>query len=374
MTSPSPASTKGSPVKTTRQRRLSLLLGITAAMVATTACGSGDEGGTSDSADDPVSGTVRTFTYDDSIDPTILDPFEAAFPGTEVQTATFNSNAQAAAKIKGGFGTDVIEVCLDESTPLVEPGLLAPIDTSKITDWEDMTEAIRNADGVTEDGNTWLVPLSAGPHGLIYDVGAFSEPPTSWTDLFDPAVQGRVALDGGGSLTPLAVTALALGIEDPMNMDPDQIAEVRDYMIDQREQFRTFADSDSDTINLFKSGEIILTDGGLGTTSKLQKEGVDVAWVAPQEGALSWICGFGISSESENVAGSYALINHYLSAEMQAVIASQGFSIVNPEAMPLIPEADRADADPANLESMIAEVEPAYQEEWDAAWQEVQVG
>ena len=38
--------------------------------------------------------------------------------------------------------------------------------------------------------------------------------------------------------------------------------EVRDYMIDNRDQFRTFADSDSDTINLFKSGEIVLTDGG----------------------------------------------------------------------------------------------------------------
>ncbi|HEX5018763.1 MAG TPA: extracellular solute-binding protein, partial [Actinomycetes bacterium] len=161
---------------------------------------------------------------------------------------------------------------------------------------------------------------------------------------------------------------------DPMNMDPDQIAEVRDYMIEHRDQFRTFADSDSDTINLFKSGEIILTDGGLGTTTKLQNEGVDVAWVAPEEGALSWICGFGISSESENVPGAYALINHYLSPEMQAVIASQGFSIVNPEAMPLIPKEERESADPSNLESLIPEVEAAYQEEWDQAWQEIQVG
>jgi spermidine/putrescine-binding protein len=338
-------------------------------------CGSGgDDGPSSDSPDDAVAGSVRTFTYDDSIDPTILDPFEAANPDVEVQTATFNSNSQAAAKIKGGFGTDVIEVCLDESSPLVDGNLLAPIDTSKITDWDVMAESFRNADGVTVDGSTWLVPLSAGPHGLIYEVGAFPEPPTSWTDLYDPALQGQVALDGGGSLTPLAVTALALGIDDPMGMDPDEIAQVRDYMIDNRDQFRTFADSDSDTINLFKSGEITLSDGGLGTVAKLQKEGVDVEWVAPEEGALSWVCGFGISAESENVAASYALINHYLSPEMQAIIASQGFSITNPEAMPLIPKEDREAADPAALASMIAEVEPAYQEEWDAAWQQVQVG
>lgn len=349
------------------------LIGVTSVLLAVTACGGGG-GATSRSPDDPVEGTVRTFTYDDSIDPEILDPFEEANPGVKVETATFNSNAQAAAKIKGGFGTDVIEVCLDESSPLVDNDLLAPIDTKEITEWDNMVPAIREAQGVTEDGNTWLVPLSTGPHGLIYDVNAFDEPPSSWTDLYDPALAGEVALDGGGGLTPLAVTALAMGIDDPMSMTPDQIEQVRDYMIEHRDQFRTFADSDSDTINLFKSGEITLSDGGLGTVSKLQKEGVDVAWVAPDEGALSWVCGFGISSEAENVSAAYALINHYLSPEMQAVIASQGFSIVNPKAMPLIPKEDRKAADPENLTNMIPEVEATYQKEWDQAWQEIQVG
>ena len=368
-----PTLPKGHTVRRRTHTRLIATAASAALLASLAACGSGDDEPASDSADDPIEGTVRTFTYDDSIEPEVLDPFEEEF-GVEVETATFNSNAQAAAKIKGGFGTDVIEVCLDESTPLVEPGLLEPIDTDRITEWDNMVGSFRNADGVTTDGNTWMVPLSAGPHGLIYDVDAFDTPPTSWADLYDPALQGQVAIDGGGSLTPIAVTGMALGNEDPMHMEPDQIAEVRDYMIDNRDQFRTFADSDSDTINLFKSGEIVLTDGGIGTTTKLQKEGVNVEWVAPEEGALSWICGFGISSESENVAASYALINHYLSPEMQALIAQQGFSIVNPEAMPLIPEELRESADPSQLDSMIAEVEPTYQEEWDDAWQEIQVG
>lgn len=355
------------------RKYLQLVAMVGALGLLVTGCG-GDDAPSSDSADDPVTGTVRTFTYDDSIEPTVLDPFEAAYPGVEVKTATFNSNAQAAAKIKGGFGTDVIEVCLDESSPLIDNNLLAPIDTSKITDWQDMAPAFREADGVTIDGSTYLVPLSAGPHGLIYDTSAFPDGVDSWADLYDPALAGQVALDGGGSLTPLAVTALAMGNTDPLAMTPEEINEVRDYMIDNREQFRTFADSDSDTINLFKSGEVVLSDGGLGTTAKLQKEGVDVAWVAPNEGALSWVCGFGISSESDNVAASYALINHYLSAEMQAIIASQGFSITNPEAMPLIPKEERDAADPAQLGSMIPEVEAEYQEEWDQAWQEIQVG
>ena len=135
-----------------------------------------------------------------------------------------------------------------------------------------------------------------------------------------------------------------------MNMNPDQIAEVRDYMIEHRDQFRTFADSDSDTINLFKSGEIVLTDGGLGTTTKLLRTRVSTS--------LGWRpkrahCHGSVASVSarrqRTWQRAYAFINHYLSPEMQAVIASQGFSIVNPKAMPLIPKKTARRADPSNL-------------------------
>ena len=359
----------------TRRTRLTAMVTGCALVSLLAACGSSDNADNATAAPgDPVSGTLRMFTYDDSIDPIIMDPFKQEYPDLKVQNATFNSNAQAAAKIKGGFGADVIEVCLDESSPLIDANLLEPIDTDQVTDWDDMAAGFRNADGVTVDGNTWVVPLSAGPHGLIYVNSAFPDGLDSWTALYDPALKGQVALDGGGSLTPLAVTALSLGIEDPMNMTPEQITEVKDYMIANRDQFRTFADSDSDTVNLFKSGEIVLSDGGRGTATKLQNAGVDVTWVPPTEGALSWVCGLSISSKSNNIPASYAIINHYLTPEMQAATAELGFGITNPKALPLIPEDEQELADPSALEGMIAEVEPANPEEWDQAWQEIQVG
>ena len=359
----------------TRRNRLIRVASGLALFGLLAACGGGsDEASQSMSPDGPVSGTLRMFTYDDSIDPTIMEPFGEAYPDVTVQNATFNSNAQAAAKIKGGFGADVIEVCLDESSPLVDGNLLMPIDTDQVTGWDDMAAGFREADGVTVDGETWVVPLSAGPHGLIYVDSAFPDGLDSWTALYDPELKGQVALDGGGSLTPLAVTALGLGIDDPMQMTPEQITEVKDYMIEHRDQFRTFADSDSDTVNLFKSGEIVLSDGGLGTATKLQNAGVDVTWVPPVEGALSWVCGLSIGAKTKNLAASYAIINHYLTPEMQAATAALGFGITNPKAMHLIPEDQRDLADPTALEGMIAEVEPANPEEWDAAWQEIQVG
>ena len=68
-------------------------------------------------------------------------------------------------------------------------------------------------------------------------------------------------------LTAIGVTALALGMDDPMNLTPDQIDEVKTYLLDHRDQFRDFAESDASMVNDFKSGETVIADGGRGTTA-----------------------------------------------------------------------------------------------------------
>ena len=60
-----------------------------------------------------------------------------------------------------------------------------------------------------------FVPVAAGPQGLLYDTEQVSPPPDSWADLFDPAYAGRVSIDGGTWLTPIAETAMALGDRRP---------------------------------------------------------------------------------------------------------------------------------------------------------------
>ena len=95
-----------------------------------------------------VSGELRTFTYSDTVHESKLVNFKKNYPDVEVRTATFESNDEAAAKIKAGFRTDVIEVCLDEQGPLVDAGMLAPIDMSRLENWDDLDPTFRDAAGV----------------------------------------------------------------------------------------------------------------------------------------------------------------------------------------------------------------------------------
>ena len=69
-----------------------------------------------------------------------------------------------------------------------------------------------------------------------------------------------------------------------MNLTPDQIDEVKGYLLDHRDQFRDFAESDASMVNDFKSGETVIADGGRGTTQTMIEDGVPAEWIAPQGG------------------------------------------------------------------------------------------
>lgn len=360
-------------------RRAFASVAILSVSAGLAACGS-DGGSDSDGSgtDGVVSGELRTFTYSDTVHESKMVNFHEKYPDVEVRTATFESNDEAAAKIKAGFRADVIEVCLDEQGPLVEAGMLAPIDVSRLENWDDLDPTFRDAAGVAsgEGGDVTMVPTQAGAVGLIYDKDEFPDGVDSWADLFDPAYAGRVALDGGYWLTPFAIMALANGSTDPMTQDDTEVAASRDELIDLRDagHFRAFARSDADMGNMFKSGEIVISDGGRATSQDIIKGGGNVGWAAPEEGVLSWVCGLSISSQAENLDAAYALINDHSSPETQALFGNNGFVMINPKAVPMVDEEFVESSDPTILEGAHAEVAPENADTWRKYWQEVRAG
>jgi spermidine/putrescine transport system substrate-binding protein len=359
-------------------RRLGTTLAValacaTAALIA----GCGSSGGGTDAVapapanpDQPATGTLRVFTYEDTTAPDLMKPFEAQNPDLKVQTASFGSDEEAAAKLVGGFQADVVESCLDEMQPLKKQGLLRPVDPAGVPEWDNL--AFTDAPGVTEGGKTWVVPLSAGPQGLIVNTEKVKDVPRTWKALFDPKYAGEVSLEGDYELPAIAEAALALGIEEPMTLTKAQLEEVSAFLDEHHSQFRSLWEADSDLVNLFKSGEIILSDGGPGIAARLAEAGVPVEWIAPKEGPLSWVCGLSITADSQNVEAAYRLINWQASPKAQAIRADDGYVVTNPKAMPLVAAADRATADPRTIAGAIPESRRPNEAEWVHVFQEFQ--
>ena len=256
----------------------------------------------------------------------------------------------------------MVEICLDEMEPLVKQDLLRPIDPEGITDWDELE--FTDAEGIVLDGKTYGVPLSAGLEGLVYNSEEVPEGIDQLADLFDPQFAGRSTIHGSYALPAIAETALSLGIEDPFAMDAEQLEQTKQYLIEHKDQFRSLWGSDSDLVNLFKSGEVVVATAGPQLAQRIIGAGVPAKWSPAEEGTLSWVCGFALTSKAQNTDAAYALMNWQSSPEAQAIRAEDGYLVTNPKAIDLAspdyPRArggrDRRDRDPRDLPARLSRV------------------
>ena len=346
--------------------------------VVTAACSSG--GGSSDDATTGASpgepaGTLRLFSYSDGFDPEYMATFFTDYPDIDLETAAFGSNDEAIAKLQAGFEADVINSCVDESTlEMVNRGLYQPLDISRLDNWDQIWPSMKELPGVEVDGEVYLVPVDAGTAGIMYNADVVTTPPDSWLDLFDPQWVGRASMEDV-SVTAIDIGALSLGIEDPLNMTADQLGQVKDFLIEHRDQFRTFWKGDQDVKAQFKSGEIVISSGYPGTAKALRKEGVNVQFAVAKEGQMLWTCGYGISPDAENIDAAYALLNWYTTLPPQ-IYASTNWNYItsNMGILDAVPEkviqdsgldtfGEAANAIPASP--------PEDRTAWVAAWTEV---
>ena len=152
--------------------------------------------------DGEVSGELRTFTYADTVHETKLANFKKNNPDVDVRTATFESNDEAAAKIKAGFRADVIEVCLDEQGPLIDAGMLAADRHLAAGELGRPRPDVprRSRCGGRSTARSRMVPTQAGAVGIIYDKDEFPD----GVDLLADAVRPRVRRPGGAGRRILA--------------------------------------------------------------------------------------------------------------------------------------------------------------------------
>jgi len=355
-----------------RSTTVLVLCGLVAA-----ACSSGGSGGgdVTASSNGKPSGTLRLFSYSDGFDPEYMATFYEEYPDIDLQTASFGSNDEAIAKLQAGFQADVINSCVDESTlEMVKRGLYAPLDVSRLENWDQIWPSMKALPGVQVDGQTYLVPVDAGTAGIMYNADVVTTAPDSWLDLFDPQWTGRASMEDV-SVTAIDIGALATGITDPLAMTPDQLEQVKEFLIEHRDQFRTFWKGDPDVKAQFKSGEIVISSGYPGTAKSLRKEGVNVQFAVAQEGQMLWTCGYGISPDAQNLDAAYALLNWYTTLPPQ-IYASTNWNYItsNMGIMDAVPKSviENAGLDTfGQATNAIPASPPDDRSAWVAAWTEV---
>jgi spermidine/putrescine transport system substrate-binding protein len=243
--------------------------------------------------------------------------------GAPSQTTFFGSQDEALQKILGGFNADISHPCNSNLQRWREAGILQPVEVERLKNWPDLWKPLRDlSTGITE-GKHWFVPFDWGTASVLYRPDLVDIKEESWSLLFDERYKGRLStydsLEGG-----VTTAEIVAGVKDPFNPTDEEIARTGELLRKQRDLLR-FYWSDPTTIEQgLASGELVAAYAWPSSAFNLQKQGVQIKYMTPKEGILTWVCGFVmIKNGPADAERKYDLLDALISPESGRYLIEQ---------------------------------------------------
>ncbi len=296
--------------------------------------------GQKDSKTASSSRPVALFQWEDYMDPPFLADYQKTYD-EKPSITVFADEDEAFAKMRAGYKPDVMGPCYYEFPRWQEAGLLQPIDTTKLKNWNKISPILRNLPGISAGPNkVWFVPQYWGNTSITYrtDLAPEYVGHPSWNILFDPKYKGRVSvLEGVDDTVPFV--AHMLGI-DAYNMTPAQYEAVKAKLREIIKQARTVSSDDTTLTQSLASGEIVAAMSWRIVYSTLHKENKPVAYMNPPGGMFTYVCGLVLHKDPSDEAKALKLIDSSLSDAAAAyTIEHIGDEPANASALALVPNA-----------------------------------
>ncbi|MBD2056058.1 ABC transporter substrate-binding protein [Oculatella sp. FACHB-28] len=270
--------------------------------------------------------TLTAIVWEGYTDVSFAQKFEQE-TGCAIKATYAGSSDEMFAKFRTGGGRtyDLISASGDITERLYKAGLVRPIDTSKLENYDSIFSPFQKGDWNSFDGKPYGVTFAWGPNVLLYNTEKVATAPTSWDVLFDPQYAGQITIPDNPMT--IADVALWLGKPDPYDLTDTDLAEVKDKLLELRPSIRKFWATAGELANLFQSGEVVLAHAWPLTYTQLIEADYPVGSVNPKGQLTGWTDSWMISKNSRNVDAAYKWIDFILSGEGQkGVMDVTGYS------------------------------------------------
>jgi putrescine transport system substrate-binding protein len=286
---------------------------------------------------------LNIYNWSDYIAESTVPRFEKA-TGITVHYDVYDSNEVLEAKLlAGGSGYDLV---VPSAAPYLarqaQAGIYLPIDKSRLKNYGNLDPQLLAAAAKADPGNRFGVPYLWGTTGIGYNtalvraaLGA-GAPVDSAALLFDPANAKKLQscgislLDSAQEIFPAALAYLG---RDPMSRDPAELARAASVVTAIRPYIRKF--HSSQYINDLANGDICVAWGYSGDVIQARnrareaKNGIDIAYSVPKEGAMIWIDMMAIPKDAPHPKNALAFIDYVLEGKTIAEI-SDAVAYANP--------------------------------------------
>jgi len=188
--------------------------------------------------------TLNILCWEGYADEAFTKGFEKKY-GVTVQGTYYGSDDELVSKLSNGGDAsyDIISPSSDVASYLIDANLVQPIDTSKISNWNNLAPQLKNLKDVRRGNNIYGLPFCWGPDYLVYNADKIKQTPDSWNIFWDPKYKGRVSLWDDISNIYLVAQIEGLDKTDQSvlyNLSDAQLSTIKQKLIDLKPQIRKY--------------------------------------------------------------------------------------------------------------------------------------
>ena len=272
--------------------------------------------------------------------------------GIKVVYDVFDSNEVLEGKLMAGStGYDLVVPSSQFLERQAQAGIFQPIDKSKLPNYKNLDPALMEKVAQHDPGNKYAIPYLWGTTGIGYNIDKVKAalgadaPLNSWDLVLKPENLEKLKSCGVSFLdAPSEVYAAVLHYlgKDPNSSDPkDYSGAANDLLLKLRPFIRYF--HSSQYINDLANGDICVSIGWSGdilqaaNRAKEAKNGVNIAYTIPKEGAMVYFDMFAIPKDAKNTEEAYQFLNYLLRPDVVANISNHVYyANANKAATPLL--------------------------------------
>ena len=257
--------------------------------------------------------------------------------GIKVTYDVFDSNEVLEAKLlAGNTGFDLVVPSLSFLSRQIQAGVFMPLDKSKLSNYKNLNKDLMKRVAALDKDNAHAVPYLWGTTGIGYNVNKVKEvlgddaPVDSWALIFDPENLKKLKSCGVAFLdAPVEVIPAVLNYlgEDPNTFDTKLIQGKAQDLLMKLRPYITYFHS-SQYINDLANGDICVALGWSGDILQAAdraaeaKNGVEIAYVIPKEGAAMWFDMMAIPKDAKHPDNALKFINYILRPDVIAAISN----------------------------------------------------
>jgi len=280
---------------------------------------------------------LNVYNWSDYIAEDTIAKFEKK-TGIKVNYDVFDSNEVLEAKLLAGHsGYDVVVPSAGFLERQIKAGVFAKLDKSQLKNYPNLDKEILKRLTAHDPGNNHAVPYMWGTTGFGYNIkkvkAAMPDAPVdSWAMLFDPKVVAKLQSCGVTLLdapTEVFANLMAYLGRNPNSEKKQDVKLFEKHMLKVRPFIKYFHSSQN--INDLANGEICVSMGWSGDMLMARdradeaKQGNEIAYVIPKEGAVIWFDSLAIPSDAPHPGNALKFIDFIMEPKIAADISNYVF-------------------------------------------------